>query len=693
MLRLLGILVAPILCMGSVRTLASLPKTEITAIAVTASGAIYVTGYITSANLPVTAGAFQRDYHGGACPGVELPHPCADGFVAKFDASGHLVYATYLGGAGDDLPQAIAVDANGNAYITGNTSSNDFPQTANHFSDSSPNYAFVTKLNSSGTGLVFSTKLPGVAEASAIAIDVLGQTYIGGTARGPGLPVTAGTIQSEFHGAAGYRDGVVLKLDAGGGQILFATYLGGSREDFITAVALDSEANVYVGGDTNSVDFPFTQGWLNTNDDYTHYFAAKLNASGTNLLYAVRPGGSCGEHLAAITVDRAGRAFLTGWTCSADYPITAEAIVREIGETYEAFATVMSADGSSIEYSTYLGGGVGTSIALDGQSRIVVAGYTTDLRFPTSADGPLRCNSAAPDELYEGFLVRLNPANPFATFATYLDIPRTDHPQLATLGGGTMLVAGPEIILAVDSIRATGINLVCVANSANGWPVPVAPGELIALYGVGIGPVAREWAVPDASGTIATELAGTRVWFDGFPAPILMAGDDEVRAIVPFELSGQLQVRVEIERDGAKSGKLALAVSRAVPAIFQSDTTDRAAVLNQDGTVNSAANPAKRGTVITFWATGLGSMEPAVPDGSIASADRLSKTATTPEVGFFGWPAEVLYSGSAPGMVAGVVQINARVPEQMGPFAYPVDLILTYGAIYIPTNRVTVNVQ
>ena len=215
MLRLLGILVAPILCMGSVRTLASLPKTEITAIAVTGSGAIYVTGYITSANLPVTAGAFQRDYHGGACPGVELPHPCADGFAAKFDASGHLVYATYLGGAGDDLPQAIAVDANGNAYITGNTSSNDFLQTANHFSDSSPNYAFVTKLNSSGTGLVFSTKLPGVAEASAIAIDVLGQTYIGGTARGPGLPVTPGAIQSEFHGAAGYRDGAALTNASG----------------------------------------------------------------------------------------------------------------------------------------------------------------------------------------------------------------------------------------------------------------------------------------------------------------------------------------------------------------------------------------------------------------------------------------------------------------------------------------------
>ena len=679
--------------MGSVRTLASLPKTEITAIAVTGSGAIYVTGYITSANLPVTAGAFQRDYHAVVCPGVEWPHPCADGFAAKFDASGHLVYATYLGGAGDDLPQAIAVDANGNAYITGNTSSNDFPQTANHFSDSSPNYAFVTKLNPSGTGLVFSTKLPGVAGASAIAIDALGQAYIGGTARAPGLPVTPGAIQPEFQGSAGYRDGVVLKLDAGGGQILFATYLGGSRDDAITALALDSEGNVYVGGDTNSVDFPFTQGWLNANDDYTHDFAAKLNASGTKLLYAARPGGSCNDYLAAITVDRAGRAFLTGWTCSADYPITAGAIVREIGEISNgAFATVMSADGSSIEYSTYLGGGTGTSIALDGQSRIVVAGYTTDPRFPTSADGPLRCNSAAPDQLYEGFLVRLDPANPSSRFATYLDIPGTDHPQVTTLGDGTMLVAGRERILAVDSIRAAGINLVCVANSANGWPVPVAPGELIALYGAGLGPAARQWAAPDASGMIATEFAGTRVWFDGFPAPILMAGDDEVRAIVPFELAGQLQVRVEIERDGAKSGALALTVSRAVPAIFQSDTTNRAAVLNQDGMVNSAANPAKRGSVITFWATGLGSMEPPVPDGSIASADRLSKTATTPTVSFFGWPAEVLYSGSAPGMVAGVVQINARVPEQMGPFAYPVDLVLTSGGIYI-SNRVTVNVQ
>ena len=149
---------------------------------------------------------------------------------------------------------------------------------------------------------------------------------------------------------------------------------------------------------------------------------------------------------------------------------------------------------------------------------------------------------------------------------------------------------------------------------------------------------------------------------------------------------------MQVERNSVVTDSVELTIASLIPGIFQYGTTNRAVVLNQDQTINSAANPAKRGSVITFWATGLGLMEPSVSDGSVASSHELSRAKTPVIVSFFGWPADVLYAGSAPGFVAGTVQINARVPKQMGPFDYPVDLVLSSNATYAP-GRVTVNVR
>jgi uncharacterized protein (TIGR03437 family) len=701
MLRLLGILLVPILWAGSVRTLTVLPKVYVAATAMDRSGAIYLTGYIESPDLPASPGAFQSQYHATMCQGPQFPFPCPDAFVVKIDATGRLIYATYLGGDQYDVATAITVDTSGNAYVAGFTTSSDFPLTANSLPDDSLADGFVTKLNPSGSALVYSTRLPGFSGSSAIAVDGSGQAHIAGSVRGPGLPVTSGAIQTELRVAAGYGSAAVLKLGSRGDQVLFATYLGGSREDSISDLTLDAQGNVYVTGSTTSSDFPFTSGSLDTRppdkDGFADAFVAKLNPAGTQLLYAARPSGSCNDRPAAIVVDPGGRAFLTGWTCSSDYPITGGALQSAIGLMPSmAFVTVLSADGSSLEYSTYFGGSqssAGTSIALDSQSRIVVSGSTNDPDFPTSPGAPQRCNSA-PD-LYQGFLVRLDPVNPAAKFASYLDVHGTAIPE-ANVGDGGILVAGrgPDgsRIVEVDSARPTDLSLQCVANSANGWSAAVAPGELVTLYGTGLGPAQSIAGTPDSSGVIGKELAGTRILFDGVPAPVLAASEDELRAVVPFELAGRSTVRVQVQRGVNQTEPLDLAMADVVPGIFRIDTTNRVAVLNEDGTENSAENPAKRGSIITFWATGLGTMEPAVGDGAVASNESLSKIVAPLRVGFFGWPAEVLYAGSAPGLVAGVVQINVRVPEQMGPFSYPVDLIIISGGPYIPV-RVTVDIK
>jgi uncharacterized protein (TIGR03437 family) len=222
--------------------------------------------------------------------------------------------------------------------------------------------------------------------------------------------------------------------------------------------------------------------------------------------------------------------------------------------------------------------------------------------------------------------------------------------------------------------------------------VTFAPGELVTLYGTGLGPAQLVVGAPDSSGVFGTELAGTRILFDGAPAPILAVSDDELRAVAPFELAGRSTVRVQVQRGVNQTEPLDLTMAGVVPGLFRVGTTNRVAVLNQDGTVNSAANPAERGSIITFWATGLGTMEAVVGDGAVATADSLSKIVAPIRVGFFGWQAEVLYAGSAPDLVAGVVQINVRVPDQMGPFAYPVDLIIQTDAAYIPV-RMTVNIK
>lgn len=249
---------------------------------------------------------------------------------------------------------------------------------------------------------------------------------------------------------------------------------------------------------------------------------------------------------------------------------------------------------------------------------------------------------------------------------------------------GTVAVYG---LLSPSSGGGQAVNpaIAGVSNAASYASVTVSPGELITIFGANIGPGTPAGLQLNPDGTVSTNLASTRVLFDGIAAPMIYAGNGQVSAVVPYELSNPT-TQVQVEYQGAPSANFAMNVATATPGIFSMDSsgTGQAAALNQDGTVNSDANPAAAGSVVVFFATGSGQMTPAPADGSVVAAASLPLPVQTVKVNIGGKSATVLYAGGAPGMVAGVMQINVRIPAAVPAGDAPV--VLRVGAQSSPQS-------
>ncbi len=297
-------------------------------IAVDSSGNAYVTGYTQSSNFPTTAGALQTTFGG-----------LADAFVSKLNSSGSaLVYSTYLGGGSTDFGFGIAVDSSGGAYVTGYTQSSNFPATAGALQTTfggvfggGPIDAFVSKLNSSGSALVYSTYLGGSSGDSGqgIAVDSSGDAYVTGYTQSSNFPTTAGAFQTSF---GGVPDAFVSKLNSSGSALVYSTYLGGSSFDSGQGIAVDSSGDAYVTGYTSSSNFPATAGALQTTfGGGADAFVSKLNSGGSALVYSTYLGGSSFDFGFGIAVDSSGNAYVTGYTCSSNFPTTAGALQTTFG--------------------------------------------------------------------------------------------------------------------------------------------------------------------------------------------------------------------------------------------------------------------------------------------------------------------------------------------------------------------------
>lgn len=214
-----------------------------------------------------------------------------------------------------------------------------------------------------------------------------------------------------------------------------------------------------------------------------------------------------------------------------------------------------------------------------------------------------------------------------------------------------------------------------VVNGASGQPGPIAPGQIVALFGEGLGPGALAGASLNAEGTVATDIEGTRVLFDEVPAPMVYASAKQAAAIVPYEVAQRGSTEVTFETDGIRSNPLVLNIARAAPGIFTQNSSGSGfgAILNQDNGLNSSARPAAKGSIVVLYATGEGQTTPDGSNGRIA-ATVFPKPTLPVSVQVGGVNAEVLYAGAAPGQVAGLMQVNVRVPEGIASGLMPIVL-------------------
>jgi hypothetical protein len=352
------------------------------------SGNAYVMGNSVSSDYPTTQGAFDTIHNGSA-----------DVFVTRLNASGsRLAYSTFLGGSNDDAGSGIAVQE-GNAYVTGyTTSSEDYPTTQGALDTSFNGFdddAFVTKLNASGSALVYSTFLGGGSGDRGLDIAVQeGNAYVTGGTFSADFPTTPGAFDTFFNGLENVSDAFVTKLNASGSALVYSTFLGGTEQDTGFGITVQ-EGNAYVTGGTSSEDYPTTQGAYDTFFNGPAFaipadaFVTKLNASGSALVYSTFLGGPDIDGGSGIAVQE-GNAYVTGITFSADFPTTPGAFDTSFnGGDIDAFVTKLNASGSGLVYSTFLGGtnvDVGSDIAVR-EGRAYVTGNTSSEDYPTMVGG------------------------------------------------------------------------------------------------------------------------------------------------------------------------------------------------------------------------------------------------------------------------------------------------------------------
>ena len=392
-----------------------------------------------------------------------------------------LVYSTFLGGVGGDIAYGIAVDSAGNAYVTGVTGSVNFPtkSAAQPKLDGVTN-AFVTKLNSTGSGLIYSTFVGGTGSdlAAAIAVDAGGNAYITGNTSSSDFPVTAGVFQSAYGGGT---DAFIAKIAASGASLVYASYLGGSAADFAQGIAIGSSGDAYLTGSTQSFDFPTVNPLQIGNDGCTtvnlvqtcsaDVFVAEVNATASALVYATYLGGSGSDSGQAIAVDAGGNAYIAGSTSSADFP-NQNALQSRSGGGTDAFVTELNPSGAGLVFSTYLGGSANDQaygLVLDSSGNIYVAGSTQSNNFPTTPNVFQTTYAGAGD----GFLTKLGAAGTVLVYSTFVGGSGADQASAVAVDstGGAVVVGSTQssnFPLVDPSQRVLGISGAASCGTATG---------------------------------------------------------------------------------------------------------------------------------------------------------------------------------------------------------------------------------
>ena len=422
-------------------------------LALDVAGDVYLTGVTASPNFPIIGQAISTNLHGSAVLGL-YPY---DAFVVKLASGGsNLLYSTFIGGSQPDGGNGIAVDNAGQIYVTGATSSSDFPTNgttqpfAGGFHD-----AFVLKLTTGSTNLIYSSYLGGFGDdyGFGVAVDSAGSAVVVGLTGSPNFPITTDAFQTNF--AGGQYDVFVTKFSPDGAAMLFSTYLGGSGDDETRRVVLDDLDQVCLAGLTTSLNFPTRNALYPTKSGLTDAFVVKLDRSGTNLIFSTYLGGALNDEAWGIAVDTNRNLYVIGRTSSADFPVVNpyQSILRGLGNV---FVSRINASGTALDYSTYLGGFFtddGYGIAVDHAGNAYITGLSSSLDFPvyptTNGAGSVFAG------IKDAFVAKLFPRNA---------VLRTESP-----GAGDVRVLWPYglpyfELQSVDDLRATNTNWATVTN-------------------------------------------------------------------------------------------------------------------------------------------------------------------------------------------------------------------------------------
>jgi uncharacterized protein (TIGR03437 family) len=661
----------------------SLAGTVATAVAVDRGGSVYITGITNASDFPVLSGFQTSITNPYTCVGgdygliLTTGVSCGDAFVTKLASTGdRLFYSSYLGGSNTEVGDAIAVDAVGNAYVAGQTASSDFPLRGTPLLQTSlrgATDAFVSQISADGRTLMYSTFFGGSGNDSiyGMVLDPAGNMILGGGTQSADLAVSSGAYSRSLQGV---ESGFVAKItlsQIAQSPILFLSYLGGvTGSSAVFGVATDSSGNIYATGSTNSPSFPVTSGAYQTTlagaPAGTNFqsnlfagdaFVAKLNPAATSLaqlVYSTYLGGSADEGGISILPDNSGRILVGGSTNSSDFPLTANAFqcCSNTGKPIGFIARLDPSQTGKAEllYSSLIGGTNGDLLlSLTGDS----AGTWAAAAMQThSFDAPV--TASAYQKFFGGQLMGV--ANDGDAYVARFDLS-VSGPLVTQIENAAGLAALPKNVLS--------------------------PGLLFTVKGSGLGPSLPSGPRLDpATGLVASTIAGVQVLVGGVPAPLTYVSATQINAVAPYEIVSNVggSVPVQVIYNGVPGTVVNATVLATSPGILSfDDGTGQGAIVNNDGSLNSAGNPALRGNLISIYATGEGQTNPAGIDGRLAndSLDALPRPLAFVGVTIAGVPCDLKYAGTAPGGIAGFLQVNVIVPANVQPGVIP--LVLTIG--------------
>jgi uncharacterized protein (TIGR03437 family) len=605
----------------------------------------------------------------------------AGGFVTKLDPAGNIIFKFSNFGA---YGAAAVSDGNNDVYWVGSGGAPGFPFPFTKRVlpvDDLGSYVpgFVVKFRGTDGTILWAAEIDAL-QPHAITVDAHGMITVAGFANTAPAATTEGAYRSPNAGSVNALG--IVRLTPEGDAVFMAAYGGQSVNGTRTCVSgawfeclsdprttpasilLDGEGNIWVAGSTNEIDLPVTSNAIRRSCGCSLYsgdgFLAELSPDGSRLLYSTYLGSSAqsetdqagDDAIVSAVMDDSGHIWLGGSTSGTDLPVTGDAFQSTLQGDTDGFVMEYDPVSNKILYSTYYGT-QGTNavdgITIDSRGRAVTAGYVNS-------------NRQNPYSIGSDFVAVLTGSGfeimPMLRYGSDAGIVRSPSDSLVVAGRGSVIAYVQDSDNQAPSVFGIGNTASLKANGQ------VSPGEMVSIVGTGLGPDTPVTASL-TDGRFASEVGGVRVLFDDLPAPLLYVSRDEVRAIVPFGLGSRQEVMLVVENAGMQSHANRLGVISAVPAVFLTQMMNKylpvAAALNADGSVNSPSNPAAPGSVISIFGTGFGGLTPSPADGTTLSG---SQFALQQAVQIFGTGfVPNLYAGPAPGQVAGVMQVNFRLPD------------------------------